>query len=66
MEEANSCDNGAAEVWGWLAYVCMCSQERVKGLRRDREATAALEQALREVGVVPQSYTRPHAASITR
>jgi len=49
MEEANACDNGSSECWGWLAYVCMCAEDRAKGLKRDREAAAALEQALREV-----------------
>ena len=49
FEEANACDNGSAEVWGWLAYVCMCAGDRIQGLKRDREASAALEQGLREV-----------------
>jgi hypothetical protein len=45
LGEANALDNGAAQVWGWLAYVCLCGDAG----KREREAAAALQQALKEV-----------------
>ena len=49
LGEGNALDNGSCLVWGWLAYVCLCAEERVAGLSREREAAAALQQALKEV-----------------
>jgi tetratricopeptide (TPR) repeat protein len=44
LGEANALDNQSGIVWGWLAYVCACTESG-----RDREAAAALDQGLRNV-----------------
>ncbi len=58
LGEANALDNGNAQVWGWLAYVCLCGGAG----KREREAAAALQQALKEVRLLrgrPRSATPP-------
>lgn len=46
LGEANALDNQNPVVWAWLAYLCLCAEPL-----RDREAAAALDQALKNVSI---------------
>jgi hypothetical protein len=58
LGEANALDNQNPVVWAWLAYLCLCAEPL-----RDREAAAALDNALKNVSRKERAKKRKAAKS---